>query len=946
MSLTPRQIEVLARWADHWLDADPDTRIALRAQAANEGDAVLRAFDAMVNALAADTPTEAIGRGFAPGAVLPPPITPTMRAEALVSAAERAAEDGDRASHAGHAEPHTARAREAGQRIGPYRLIRELGRGGMGAVWLAERADGQHTRQVALKVPLVENLNWLLAARFARERSILASLEHPGIARLYDAGVDQETQPYIAIEYVGGVAITDYVRAHKLRPDAVVTLFIRVIDAVAYAHTQLVLHRDIKPSNILVDDKGNPHLLDFGIAKLLDDEDTEAVDATQLTRLSGRALTLDYASPEQVNNLPIGTASDIYSLGVLLFELLTGSRPYHPKGPSRRELEQAILDQDAPRPSEHLLVTAQQTGDSEGSKTARRLRGDLDTIVLTALRKDPKQRYATAQAFADDLRRYLAVEPIQARPQGAAYRIGKFMRRHRWGLIGAFSALIVFGVLGGYSVYQQRAVVASLGRAQAVDSLLQHLFRGMSPDVAATRSFTANELLDRAEQFIGADPLLDSNTRQSAYRSMADLYRQIGEYEKEIKLYQQQRTAAAADGDASREGDALAGLAEASTALEKLDDADRYCVALKALIDRGGVDASWYLARLSYQRGLVQRARGQPKMALQHLDDAVARLQGRADRSARLLLADTQRAAGEVSIAASELRGAGPRLQSALAIYESVGEARAFDALDAQATLLSLQVKQGDFAAAIRRGQPLLTELERRLGKTHPITIDVLQSLANAYLRTGDFVAARASSRAIRDTGGASAAEYRRIDDFVNARVALYSGDVDAAERQLRTLYATLSERPAAQSFVALALAQALLARQKLDEAVTVLDHFDHTVGASLGPRSPRVLVARLLRACALAKRGDRAQASLLIESTAVALRDELGTDYYVTLVSEGYAQLFQTAPRDASWRQHADALAARIENTLAWQAGAAELVAWLRAPHDRHDWQKLPVVL
>ncbi len=255
--------------------------------------------------------------------------------------------------------PSAGQARDRGLRPGAtiggrFRLEAELGRGGMGVVWLAERADGQHTRQVALKMPLVENLNWLLAARFARERNILASLEHPGIARLYDAGVDEEVQPYIAIEYVVGQAINAHVQAQRLRPDAIVALFIRVIDAVAHAHAHLVIHRDIKPGNILVDEKGQPHLLDFGIAKLLDDEDTDSVDATQLTRIAGRALTLDYASPEQVNAQALGTASDIYSLGVVLYELLTGVKPYRPDGGTRRDLERAILEQEPTRPSDRL----------------------------------------------------------------------------------------------------------------------------------------------------------------------------------------------------------------------------------------------------------------------------------------------------------------------------------------------------------------------------------------------------------------------------------------------------------------------------------------------------------------------------------------------------------------------------------------------------------------
>ncbi|MBL8309686.1 MAG: serine/threonine protein kinase [Burkholderiales bacterium] len=447
MSLTLAQIATLARWSDRWLDSDAAARAAVRAEAAREGDAVLRAFDAMVAALDVDPRAAAAG-------ALPPPITPTMRAEALVGAASRTNDVGAALTNAMWLAPGVVASRVAGQHIGPYRLIRELGRGGMGAVWLAERADGQHTRQVALKMPLVENLNWLLAARFARERSILASLEHPGIARLYDAGVDEVdrlAQPYIAIEYVHGQPITAYVNERKLKPELIVQLFIRVIEAVAHAHAQLVIHRDIKPSNVLVDAKGDPHLLDFGIAKLLDDEGADA-DATQLTRLSGRALTLDYASPEQVNGAALGTASDVYSLGVLLYELLTGNRPYRPKGAGRRELERAILEQEPTKPSDQLLTT----GDSEAGRSARRLRGDLDTIVLKALRKEPGHRYATAQAFADDLKRYIAFEPIAAKPDDVWYRVARFVRRNRVG-VGVAATLLVATAVGTASTAWQAA---------------------------------------------------------------------------------------------------------------------------------------------------------------------------------------------------------------------------------------------------------------------------------------------------------------------------------------------------------------------------------------------------------------------------------------------------------------------------------------------------------
>ena len=497
MQLSAEQLRELASMADAWLNADEAERTRLRAVSAANGADFDRAFGAMVAQLTStDAPTVL---PHIPGAMRDAALAASLERDSdavasdlpVAAGAQADARVDDEATFTAFGRNLPSPERASGQRIGPYRLIKELGRGGMGVVWLAERADGQHSRQVALKMPLVENLNWLLAARFARERNILASLEHPGIARLYDAGVDQATQPYIAIEYVHGQPITDYVKEKRLKPEATAQLFIRVIEAVAHAHTQLVIHRDIKPSNILVDAKGEPHLLDFGIAKLLDDEDSPTADATQLTRLSGRALTLDYASPEQVNNASLGTASDVYSLGVVLYELLTGRRPYDPKGPTRRDLEQAILDQDPAKPSDQRLIT----GDSESGKSARRIRGDLDTVVLKALRKDPKQRYATAQAFADDLKRYLAYEPIAAKPDAGWYRVGRFVRRHRVGVVAGVLVLLTF--FGGFASTLHQADLArkQAQRAETVRDFVEGIFSPFSEGVVEAKQPSLADLL-------------------------------------------------------------------------------------------------------------------------------------------------------------------------------------------------------------------------------------------------------------------------------------------------------------------------------------------------------------------------------------------------------------------------------------------------------------------
>lgn len=356
------------------------------------------------------------------------------------------------------AEPH------AGERVGPYRLIRELGRGGMGLVWLAERADGLASRQIALKLP---RLAWgqAFAERLAREREILASLEHEHIARLYDAGIDAHGRPFIAMQYVDGEPIDAYCRRLDLPPAARIGLLLQALSAVAHAHARLVVHRDIKPGNVLVDAQGQVTLLDFGVAKLLDGERTTA---TALTELAGRAFTPDYASPEQIRGEPLGTASDVYSLGVLAFELLAGTRPYRLQRGTAAELEEAITQADPPRASDVAVTPAQKQA----------LRGDLDAILGKALKKSALDRYASAEAFAQDLQRRLRGEPVQARPDSAGYRLVRFVGRHRLA-VGMGTALTLTVLAGSAAAlwqarearaHEQRAT-AELRRQHAVQDL-------------------------------------------------------------------------------------------------------------------------------------------------------------------------------------------------------------------------------------------------------------------------------------------------------------------------------------------------------------------------------------------------------------------------------------------------------------------------------------------
>ncbi len=444
-------------------------------------------------------------------------------AEALVAAAEAADASGALAS------PVVAARAPAPERVGPWRVTGVLGEGGMGVVYAAERADGAYERAVALK-RLHPSVGADLGARLAAERHALARLEHPGIARLYDAGVDDAGAPYLVMERVDGQPLTAYADAAGLDARARVALFADVCDAVAYAHTRLVVHRDLKPSNVFVapdgpDGRPSVRLLDFGIAKLLGTDVPDSLAAT-LTRTQA-AMTPSYAAPEQITHGEVTTATDVYALGVMLYELLAGQRPYSLAGTSAAEAERIVCEADPPSPS---AVAPPER--------ARALRGDLDTIVAKALAKEPSRRYASAEALAADLRRHLDGLPVEARPATAGYRARRFVRRHRLAVAAAAAVVVALVAGAGVALWQAREARAEAAKADAVNEFLVGLLGAADPTEEG-RDVRVASLLDQAAATLDSTFGGQPDVAATMHRTLGTTYLGLGLYNEAERHFRQ-----------------------------------------------------------------------------------------------------------------------------------------------------------------------------------------------------------------------------------------------------------------------------------------------------------------------------------------------------------------------------------------------------------------------
>jgi serine/threonine-protein kinase len=608
-----------------------------------------------------------------------------------------------------------------GRRLGAYRLVRPLGRGGMGEVFLAVHEGDGFERPVAVKVIRRGMDTDEVLRRFHLERRMLASLSHANIAPLLDGGATDDGLPFLVMEYVEGTPVDVYCDRQRMGVEQRLVLFLAVCDAVQHAHQNLVIHRDLKPSNILVTAEGVPKLLDFGIGKLLD-YDQAGDDAP--TRTGMRMLTPENASPEQVRGEPVTVASDVYGLGVLLYRLLTGTSPYGESARTPTEVERAVLEHDPRRPS--TLVRA------------RRLAGDLDVIVLKALRKEPERRYGSATALADDLRRHLEGLPVRARPATFGYRAGKFVRRNGLPLT---AGAVVFLALSGATVYsaaQSRRVAAERDKALEVRSFLLEMFGATAPDQATGDTVTARQLLDRQ---VG---LLETSFEEPVLRAemlsvLAEGYDRLGLFADAEPLARSAldlRRASLAAGHS----DVAASLNLLGWILHEMGDSEEGEALLRQAVPlwRRAPDGAVGLSRALNDLGVIRDAAGEYDEAESLYAEALELRRVRFGEGHRSF-ATTASNLSVIRYRKGDLAGAVTAATEALTAMRQTVGADHQRSMIIQSNLAAMRAALGDDPGAEAQYRDLMARQERIRGGDDPVTLRVVSSLATTLTNQGKF---------------------------------------------------------------------------------------------------------------------------------------------------------------------------------------------------------------
>lgn len=821
---------------------------------------------------------------------------------------------------------------QVGDHIGVYTLERCLGEGGMGQVWLAQRSDGLFERRLALKLLRPGFASNALQTRFAMERRILARLVHPNIARLLDAGVTSDGRPFLVLEYINGTPINIYADEQALDIDERIALFLQVCDAVSHAHSNLIVHRDLKPSNILVTPAGQVRLLDFGIAKLLDDPGE--ISQSQ-TRTGMQAFTLHYAAPEQLRGESITTMTDVYALGMVLYELLTGVKPYRIDTISDVQWQAAILQQDPIRPS----LAAKSSDSHEIQQRARVLAGDLERIILKALNKVPVDRYGSADALADDLRSYLGGWPVSARAPSLAYRTSKYVQRHITGVaVSALVGLSVVLAIGGV-VWQSREAVHEASRATVVKQFVTALFEGAGADTDDIRRLLESGVA-RAERGLSSQP----EARADLLGMVAQLYNGLGDFNATLDVLDRQKRAFIELGMTPAYLDWPAAI-ERARALHGLGD-NQACIDV--LADKANLSKDMTRDETGSVSALLTEM-GHCQLASFAFDDARASfararlLRERMGEAIKVIASTVDLAQVAIETDAPDaVRG---RLQSALAELRRHGGEHSATVIELWQTLGAAYQADGDLGRAAASVREALSTALIELPPSHPQTLAVQRQLGQILIERGDLADA-ANVLSMLDVQSGERLGQDRIETMVSrlllARLNLEQGSPEQAARQLTALR---SSRVLGSAPVTMAAAEVLSARaaQAMNDPSQALEHLDAAAHwlRDLQGRSAQTLYARVFqqRAAVLREAGDASAASENLRQAQAIATQWLAPEHPLSLAldldavhdqlaagttDDGLAQLTALRKRIAA---HGD-----DTRELAWRAAALQAEFTCRA--------------
>jgi serine/threonine-protein kinase len=603
-----------------------------------------------------------------------------------------------------------------GTRVGPYRIVRELAHGGMGTVYFAERADGQFDQQVALKLIRGGFASRELDRRFMAERRILARLNHPNVAKLLDGGLTAEGQPWFAMEYVDGLPITRHCDAAQLGVSTRLTLFADVCDAVRYAHQNLVVHRDLKPSNILVDRAGRVKLLDFGIAKLLDEQTGAMGEHRDETRTGMQAMTPEYAAPEQVRSEPITTATDVYALGAVLYELLTGRRAQVFERRTAAEVERVVCEV-VPGPP-HVSA-------------------DLDTIILKALHKAPLRRYPSAEALLDDLRRYQAGLPVTARPPSRRYRGWMFIRRHRTAVAAGLA--LALALTGGLvtTTWQARVARQEARKSQAITEFVWRLFEISYPEQARGRQVTARELLDEGARRVETELAGQPELQASLLHVIGAVYRDLAIYPKaDTLLRRATELSQAAFGEHHIEvvnrGGTWGNVLYHQGDYARAESVYRHLLPIVRDLKGDDPQVSTTVLNLAYTR----RALGDYAGAEELFREALA-ITRRFNAEPSIAVAFDLNGLGAMLLAEGKLAAADSALTDALRMRRRLMDENHEDVLISLHNVAALRAAQGNAVVAESLFRQVLVRRRRRYPDGHPFLAATLHELAGVMVQRG-----------------------------------------------------------------------------------------------------------------------------------------------------------------------------------------------------------------